>query len=109
MTPALRYEVVFVSAACRTAAVGEQITSFLFVLLFPQQLLTSHRCNNSSGDAPLLTCVGEGTVFKSVKLGVEIIQVEVEAILVVLDSELFRRRCIQTALHAYNPRWEPPL
>lgn len=45
--------------------------------------------------------------FKSVKLGVDIIQVEVEAVLVVLDSELFGRRHIQTALHAYNPRWEP--
>lgn len=98
---------VFVSAACTTAAVREQITSFLFVLLFPQQLLTSHRGNNSSGDAPLLSCAGEGAVFKSAKLGVGIIQVEVEAVLLVLDSELFRRRCIQTALHAYNPRWEP--
>lgn len=45
--------------------------------------------------------------FKSVKLGVQIIQVEVEAILAVLDSELFSRRYIQTALHASSPRWEP--
>lgn len=49
----------------------------------------------------------ERKVFKSVKLGVQIIQVEVEAILAVPDSELFSRRYIQTASQAPSSRWEP--
>lgn len=45
-------------------------------------------------------------VFKNVKLGAWITQVEVKAIVVVLDSELFSCRYTQTVLHAYNPHWE---
>lgn len=64
---------------------------------FPERLRTSQQCNNSPGNSPLPNCSGKKkNVFKNVKLGVWIIQVEVKGIVVVLDSELFSWRYTQT-------------
>lgn len=101
MTLALRYEVVFVLTACRTAAASCLCFYFLNSCLPLTGVITPR------GMFLCSVVLGRGMFFKSVKLGVDIIQVEVEAVLVVLDSELFGCRYIQTALHAYNPRWEP--
>lgn len=72
----------------------------------PEQLLTGRHSNNSSGNAPLPNWSRKKNVFQNVKLGAWIIQVEVKAIVVALDSELFSCRYTQTVLHAYNPHWE---
>lgn len=63
---------------------------------FPEQLLTSQRCNKSPGNAPLPNWSGKNVWNKNVKLGVWIIQVEAKARVVVLDSELFSCRSAQT-------------
>lgn len=72
----------------------------------PEQLLTSRQCNKSLGNAPLPNWSCKKNVFQNVKLGAWIIQVEVKAIVVALDSELFSCRYTQTELHAYNPHRE---
>lgn len=63
---------------------------------FPEQLLTSQQCNKSLGNTPLPNWSGRNVLRKKVKLGVWIIQAEVKARVVVLDSELFSCRYTQT-------------